>query len=237
MNDGIGIRRNWKSVVVLTAALVWMLLDQAGLGRVLAAMFPGESVVIYQRQTLARMFVDHIGITALASIVALVVGSVLGLGLLTPAGRRFKDVVVNVANFGQTFPSVAVIALVVPAIGYGWEPVVLALVIYSVLPVMLNIVAGVTSVPPDVVDAARGMGLSRRQRFAQVELPLAMPVIAGGIKNMLIINVSAATLGAIVGAGGLGVPIIAGIGSFNNALVLEGALPAALLALIIDRSL
>ncbi|MGB4592836.1 MAG: ABC transporter permease [Coriobacteriia bacterium] len=237
MNDGIGIRRNWKSVAVFTAALAWMLFDQAGLGRVLAAVFPRESVVIYERQTLLQMFVDHIGITALASIVALVVGGVLGLGLLTPAGRRFKDVVVNVANFGQTFPSVAVIALVVPAIGYGWEPVVLALVIYSILPVMLNIVAGVSSVPPDVVDAARGMGLSRRQRFAQVELPLAMPVIAGGVKNMLIINVSAATLGAIVGAGGLGVPIIAGIGSFNNALVLEGALPAALLALIIDRSL
>ncbi|MHB1341699.1 MAG: ABC transporter permease [Coriobacteriia bacterium] len=237
MSEAFGIRRHWKAVVVLTAALAWMLLDTAGLARALGALFPSESVILYERQTLLQMFVDHMTVTAIASSIALVAGGFLGLLVLTPAGRRFKDVVVNVANFGQTFPSVAVIALVVPAIGYGWEPVVLALVIYSVLPVMLNIVVGISSVPPDVVDAARGMGLSRRQRFLQVELPLAMPVIAGGIKNMLIINVSAATLGAIVGAGGLGVPILAGIGTFNNALVLEGALPTALVALIIDRVL
>ena len=237
MSEAFGIRRHWKAVVVLTAALAWMLLDTSGLARALGALFPSESVILYERQTLLKMFVDHMTVTAIASSIALVAGGLLGLLLLTSAGRRFKDVVVNVANFGQTFPSVAVIALVVPAIGYGWEPVVLALVIYSVLPVMLNIVVGISSVPPDVVDAARGMGLSARQRFLQVELPLAMPVIAGGIKNMLIINVSAATLGAIVGAGGLGVPILAGIGTFNNALVLEGALPTALVALIIDRVL
>jgi osmoprotectant transport system permease protein len=143
----------------------------------------------------------------------------------------------NLASFGQTFPSIAVMAMLVPLLGYGYEPVVVALVIYSVLPVMLNVVAGIENVPAATVDAARGTGMNRVQRFTQVELPLAMPVIMGGIKNMLVIAVGAATLGAIVGAGGLGVPIMAGANEFKPALVLEGAIPSALLALIIDRTL
>jgi osmoprotectant transport system permease protein len=102
---------------------------------------------------------------------------------------------------------------------------------------MINVIAGIANVPEATVDAARGTGMSGRQRFEQVQLPLAAPVIIGGIKNMLVIAVGAATLGAIVGAGGLGVPIVAGAGQFNPALVLEGALPSALLALIIDRAL
>lgn len=237
MSEGLGIRRNWLSVAIMAGVLAWMVLDQTGLERILRAAFPDERVVVYERQTLGQLMVDHLTLVAVAGTIALVVGLSLGLFLLTPLGARFRDLILNLANLGQTFPSIAVMALIVPAIGYGWEPVIVALVAYSVLPVMLNVVAGVENVPEPVVDAARGLGMSRMQRFRQVQFPLAFPVILGGIKNMLVIAVSAATLGAIVGAGGLGVPIMAGVMQFNNALILEGAIPSALMALIIDRAL
>ncbi len=237
MNETLALRRHWRSVAVMAAALVWMTFDQNGFGRLLGLLFPNETSLIYERETLATLMGQHLVLAGVSSVVALVIGVALGLVLLTPVGGNFRELIVNLASFGQTFPSIAVMAMLVPIMGYGWEPVVVALVIYSVLPVMLNVVAGIESVPPATVDAARGTGMSAIQRFTQVQLPLAMPVIMGGIKNMLVIAVGAATLGAIVGAGGLGVPIMAGANQFKPALVLEGAVPSALLALIIDRSL
>jgi osmoprotectant transport system permease protein len=237
MTDVIGLRKNWVSVTVMTAALLWMTFNQEGFEQLLGLLFPNESPLIYERETLATLMAQHLALAGVSGAIALVIGVALGLLLLTPVGSEFRELVINLANFGQTFPSIAVMAMLVPLMGYGWEPVVVALVIYSVLPVMLNVVAGIESVPPSTVDAAQGIGMSRRQRFADVQLPLAMPIIMGGIKNMLVIAVGAATLGAIVGAGGLGVPIVAGTSQFNPSLVLEGAIPSALLALIIDRSL
>ena len=237
MSGSLGIRRNWLSVAIMTAVLLWMVVDASGVERLLRVAFPDERIVVYERQTLGQLMVDHLALVAVAAGIALAVGLLLGLFLLTPLGARFRDLVLNLANLGQTFPSIAVMALIVPALGYGWEPVIVALVAYSVLPVMLNVVAGVENVPADVVDAARGLGMSRIQRFRQVQFPLAFPVILGGIKNMLVIAVSAATMGAIVGAGGLGVPIMAGVMQFNSALILQGAVPSALMALIIDRAL
>jgi osmoprotectant transport system permease protein len=101
----------------------------------------------------------------------------------------------------------------------------------------VNVVAGIEAVPQSVVEAGRGMGMTRVDRLLQLELPLALPVIMTGVRTMLVILVSAATLGAVVGAGGLGVPIMSGIGSFDNAVVVYGAVPAILLALILDRAL
>ncbi len=237
MTEVIGLRRHWLSVALMTAALVWMTFNEEGFARLLGLLFPNESPLLYERETLAALMGQHLALAGISSALALAIGVTLGLVLLTPAGSTFRELIVNLANFGQTFPSIAVMAMLVPLMGYGWKPVVVALVIYSVLPVMINVVAGIESVPPATVDAAQGIGMSRAQRFADVQLPLAMPVIMGGIKNMLVIAVGAATLGAVVGAGGLGVPIMAGTSQFNPSLVLEGAIPSALLALIIDKSL
>jgi len=236
MTEKVDTRR-WISVAVMTGLLAWMTFDEAGFARLLGALFPNEETLLYERETLATLMGQHLALAGVSSAIALVIGVGLGLLLLTPVGSNFRDLVVNLANFGQTFPSVAVMAMLVPLLGYGWQPVVIALVLYSVLPVMLNVLSGIENVPEATVDAARGTGMSRMQRFRQVQVPLAMPVIIGGVKNMLVIAVGAATLGAIVGAGGLGVPIVAGANQFNPALVLEGAIPSALLALIIDRAL
>jgi osmoprotectant transport system permease protein len=127
--------------------------------------------------------------------------------------------------------------LLIPATGYGAEPVIIALVLYGILPIILNVIAGIDGVQPDALDAAVGVGMSARQRFFAVQLPLAMPVILGGIKNMVVINVSAATVGAVVAAGGLGMPILAGFSDYNNAYIIQGALPAITLALFFDRLL
>jgi osmoprotectant transport system permease protein len=237
MTETSALRKHWLSVSLMTTALVWMTLRPEVLASVLALLFPNETTLLYERETLASLMAQHLLLAGVSSAIALVVGIALGLLLLTPAGVPFRDLVVNLANLGQAFPSVAMMALLVPIMGYGWPPVVVAMVAYSVLPIMINVIAGIESVPEAAVDAARGTGMGRMQRFEQVQLPLAAPVIIGGIKNMLVIAIGAATLGAIVGAGGLGVPIVAGAGQFNPALVLEGAIPSALLALIIDRAL
>jgi osmoprotectant transport system permease protein len=176
-------------------------------------------------------------LVAVASVIGLAVGAALGALALSRVGKPFREVIVSLGSIAQTIPSVAIMALAVPLIGYGAEPVIVALVLYSILPILLNVVTGIEGVSPDAYDAATGMGMSSRQRFFSVQLPLAMPVIVGGIKNMLVINVSAATMGAVVAAGGLGQPILAGFHDYNNAYILEGALPAITLALLLDRLL
>lgn len=228
---------HWLTVAALAAFLAWLVLDRAGLEGLLRALVPGEREVLYPTVPLPRLVLDQLVLVAVSSAVALVLGLTLGLVALSRAGRPFRDVIVDLGNLAQTVPSVAVMALAIPLTGYGARPVVIALVLYSVLPIVLNVVVGVEGVTPAALDAAVGVGMSASQRLVQVQLPLAFPVILGGIKNMLVINVSAATMGAITGAGGLGQPILAGFDRYNTAFIIEGALPAAVLALLVDRLL
>lgn len=232
-----GIRRHRRSVAVLAVILVAWTLHTSGVERLLGLFFPGNTRLVYERTPMWDLVLQHLGLVAASGAAAVVIGVAAGLLVMSPVGMPFRDVVLRLANFGQSIPSIAIMAIAVPALGYGSQPVLLALVIYSILPVMLNVVAGLSAVPEAVVEAGRGMGMTRRERLLQLELPLALPVIMTGVRTMLIIVVSAATLGAVVGAGGLGVPIMSGIGSFNNAVVVHGAVPAILLALIADRAL
>lgn len=228
---------HWAGVTALGAVTLWMTFDANGFERLLRTLVPGQRTVLYPTKPLSVLMGEQVYLTLAASAIALAIGVALGLVALSRAGKPFRDLIVSVGNLAQTVPSVAIMALVIPLTGYGAEPVIIALVLYSILPIMLNVVAGVESVPPDTIDAATGMGMTPRQRFLSVQLPLAMPVIMGGVKNMLVINVSAATLGAVVAAGGLGMPILAGFKEYNDAFILEGALPAITLALFIDRLL
>ena len=232
-----GIRDHWKSVSLMTLALLLWTLYRPAAEAFLGLFFPASEDLVYTRTPLWSFLLEHLMLVAVAGAVATAIGAAAALLVLSPVGRPFRDVVIRLANLGQAVPSVAIMAIAVPAVGYGSEPVLLALVIYSILPVMVNVVAGIGAVPEAVVEAGKGMGMTRTERLLQLELPLAMPVIMTGVRTMLIILVSAATLGAVVGAGGLGVPIMSGIGSFNNAIVVYGAVPAILLALIVDRAL
>lgn len=228
---------HWVTVLALAGVTLWMTFDASGFARLLHLLVPDAETVLYPTRSLPRLMAEQLYLTAAASGIALLVGATLGGIALTRAGRAFRDIIVSVGNLAQTVPTVAIMALVIPLTGYGAEPVVFALVLYSILPIMLNVIAGIEGVPPDAYDAAVGVGMSPAQRLLSVQLPLAMPVIVAGIKNMLVINVSAATLGAVVAAGGLGMPILAGFHDYNNAYILEGALPSIALALLIDRLL
>jgi osmoprotectant transport system permease protein len=232
-----GIVRNWKGVLALSAAFLAWVFWTPGVEALLRAVFPDADELVYTRSPMWTFVLEHLRLVAVAGGLATVIGLVAGLTVVSPWGRPFRGVLMRVAGFGQSIPSVALMAIAVPAIGYGSRPVLLALIVYSILPVMANVVAGVESVPPEVVEAGRGMGMTRAERLWHIEVPIAMPVIMNGVRMMLVIVVSAATMGAVVGAGGLGVPILSGIGAFNNAVVAYGSVPAILLALIVDQTL
>jgi osmoprotectant transport system permease protein len=136
-------------------------------------------------------------------------------------------------NIGQTFPPVAVLALAVPLVGFGERPTLIALFAYGLLPIFENTLVGLRTCPQSVLDAARGMGMSPRQRLASVELPLAMPLILEGIRLSLVISVGTATIGSTVAAKGLGEVIIAGLLSNNTAFVLQGGLVTGLMAVLL----
>lgn len=227
----------WAVAVALGGFLAWMVFDEAGFAALLHRLVPAEEVVIYPSVPLPQLMREQLYLVAVASGIALLVGCTLAAIALSRVGRPFRDVIVNLGNLAQTVPTAAVMALAIPLTGYGAEPVIIALVLYSILPIMLNVIAGIEGVQPDALDAAVGVGMSPVQRLWQVQLPLAMPVILGGVKNMLVINVSAATIGAIAAAGGLGQPILAGFNRYNTAFIIQGALPAAVLALLLDRLL
>jgi len=134
-------------------------------------------------------------------------------------------------------PTIALIALLVPSLGYGFLPVAAALFLYGLLPVFRNTLTGLESTPTHLADAAAGCGMNEMQTLFRVRLPYAVPMVIQGIRVSLVVNIAAATIGAAVGAGGLGAPIVSGIRSFDSILILKGSLPVALLALFVDSSL
>jgi osmoprotectant transport system permease protein len=202
---------------------------------VLTVVFPGEEEVVYPRAGLARLTGEHLLLVAASSIAALLIGVPLGVFVTREQGRGFKSIVNDLGSLSQTIPPVAVLALAVPAIGFGFKPTVVALFLYSILPILRNTVAGLEQVPPATKEAAKGMGMTRWQLLLKVELPLAAPIIFAGVRISMVINVGTATIGAVVGAGGLGNPIISGLIRDNPAFVIQGAITAALLAVLIDQ--
>ncbi len=153
-----------------------------------------------------------------------------------PFGRDFLPLVAQFASMGQTLPPVAVLALAVPVLGFGTLPIIVALLLYGLLPIVRNSLAGLQGIDPAIHEAARGMGMSRGQVLRQVELPLAAPIILAGVRTSVTINIATAALGATVGASNLGDPIISGIVNGNTAYIVQGALLIGLLALTVDSA-
>lgn len=216
-------------VVLVNAPALWE--------HALRALFPDLAQVLHPRGSLARFTLEHLAIVGLSSAVTIAIGVPLGIWVTRPSGAQFRPLVASAVDLGQTFPPVAVLALAMPVLGFGFVPTVVALVIYGLFPVVSATVAGLESVPPDVLDAARGMGMGPAEVLLRVELPLAASLIMGGIRTSVAVNIGTATVGAAIGTGGLGVPIIGGLAVRNMAYVLEGAVPAALLAVLADSLL
>jgi osmoprotectant transport system permease protein len=196
--------------------------------------FPETTPAIYQGDSLFNLFLWHALVVAAASALAVVVGVGIGVSVTREAGRDFRALANVGATIGQTFPPVAVLAVAVPAMGYGFGPTFLALALYGILPILANTIAGIEVVPPAARDAALGMGLSAAQILWRVELPLALPAILAGIRVSVIINIGTAALGSTVGADTLGAPIIDGLVVDKLGYVVQGGVAVALFAIVTD---
>lgn len=158
----------------------------------------------------------------------------LPLGIFAFRAPRTGRVIFAVADILQTVPALALLVFLIPWLGIGYAPAIVALFLYSLLPILRNTHTGLADIPRDLRESAAALGLSPFAKLRFVELPLASRSILAGIKTAAVINVGTATLGALIGAGGYGQPILTGIRLDDTALILEGAIPAALLALIVQ---
>lgn len=189
--------------------------------------------IVEQHEKLMEQVIQHLGLTFLSLFLAILVG--LPLGILIAQKRKLSNPVLGIAGILQTIPSIALLGFMIPAFGIGATPAIVALLIYALLPIIRNTYTGITEVNPIVIEAAKAMGMNRKQLLFKVELPLAMPVIIAGIRTAAVINVGVATLASFVAAGGLGEFIFGGISLNNTNMILAGAIPAALLAILLDQ--
>jgi len=181
---------------------------------------------------LGMAVVQHIKLVAISMGIAIVIGVTLGIAVSRI--RKLEGPVLGTASTLQTIPSLALLGFMIPLFGIGVTPAVVALFLYSLLPIIRNTHAGIAQVDKSVIEAASGMGMTDAQILFRIQLPLAFSVIMAGIRTSAVINVGTATLAAFIGAGGLGDFIFLGISRSMDALVLIGAVPAALLALLLD---
>lgn len=178
---------------------------------------------------------QHLGLTFISLFFAIAIG--LPLGILIARKRKLSSSVLGFAGILQTVPSIALLGFMIPILGIGIKPAIVALLIYALLPIIRNTYTGIIGIEPTIVEAAHAMGMTRNQVLYKVQLPLAMPVILAGIRTATVINVGVATLASYIAAGGLGEFIFGGISLNNTNMILAGAIPAALLAIILDFSL
>lgn len=221
--------------LVLLAVLLVATFGLSHTAPIFAALFPGLDNPVYRQDGFPTLLLGHLEIVAAASCAAIVLGVAAGIAVTRPAGREFRGLLETVAATGQAFPPVAVLALAVPAMGFGAEPAIVALALYGLLPVVQNTIAGLENTPADARTAAAGMGMTSTQILLRVELPLAAPVILTGVRISVVIGIGTAAIASTVGARTLGLPIIVGLNGSNIAYVLQGALLVALLAVTLDQ--
>ncbi|MDY3025017.1 ABC transporter permease [Streptococcus hyovaginalis] len=181
-------------------------------------------------------FLRHFLISVYGVMLAGIVG--IPLGIFIARKRKLRSFVMGIANVLQTIPSLAMISIIMLALGLGTKTVIATVFMYSLLPIISNTYAGIANVNDDLVDAAKGMGMTKKQRLFMVELPLSLSVIMAGIRNALVVAVGITAIGAFVGGGGLGDIIVRGTNATNGgAIILAGSLPTALMAILSDIAL
>ena len=185
-----------------------------------------------ERRNLLQHTLEHLGLSAAALLLGVLVS--VPLGLYLERKRRGAESVIRVLGLLQTVPSLALLAFMIPVLGVGVVPAIVALWLYSLFPIVRNTYSGVRDADPRAVEAATALGMTPGQVLTQVRLPLAAPIILAGIRTAAVITVGTATLAAFIGAGGLGEPIITGLQLANASMILSGAIPAAALALVVD---
>ncbi len=223
--------------IVVFLLLVAFLLQPEWFAPILKPLTQNDAPVIYNQGSLLSLTLSHLRTVLIATIASTVFAVSLAILVTRPIGAEFLALSRSLVNIGQTFPPVAVLALAVPAVGFGEKPTLIALFLYGLLPIFENTMTGLTTLPPSVLEAARGSGMTGWQRLVKIELPLALPVIIGGIRLSVVIGLATATIGSTVAAKTLGEVIIAGLLSNNLSFVLQGGLVVAVLAVLIYDAL
>lgn len=200
----------------------------------LHGLFPTSPDLLYNSNTLISLAGQHLELVIVSSILTITIGLTLGIAVTRSTFREFLPLLSDVVNSGQTVPTLAIIAIMAPIIGFGFWPAIVALILYGLLPIVRNTIVGLEGVDPAMIDAAKGMGMTPTQVLWQIEIPNASSIILAGVRTSVVINVGTAALGAYVGSGGLGNPIASGLNQSINPWVLLGALAAALLAILLD---
>lgn len=190
------------------------------------------SYMMNNSERIFRMTLQHLQMVGIAVLLATAIG--IPVGVAASRNSTLRRWSLTFANVMQTVPSLALFGFLIPATGIGAGTAVIALALYALLPVLRNTYVGIAGVDRAVIEAARGMGMTQRQMLWQVELPLAMGVILAGVRVAAVTSVGLATIAAAVGAGGLGTFIFQGLTMLNNNVILAGAVPAAILAVLAD---
>jgi osmoprotectant transport system permease protein len=193
------------------------------------------SVLSDRKSQLLTALLQHIEISLIALFFSLIIA--IPLGILLTRKQRIAEYIIGITGVLQTIPSLALLGLLIPLFGIGTVPAVIALIAYALLPLLRNTYTGIKEVEPSLLEAADAMGMNRRTRLLKVELPLAMPVIMAGIRTATIFIIGTATIASLIGAGGLGDLILLGISRNDYSLIILGAVPSALLAIVFDQLL
>jgi len=180
-------------------------------------------------------FQEHLLLSGIAMLIAIIVA--VPVGIFLTRYRRLAEPIIGIAAIIQTIPSLALLGFMLPVFGIGKVPAIIALTLYALLPILRNTYTGILGVDPALVDAGRGMGMTSRQILVMVELPLTLPIIMAGIRTATVLTIGVAALATFIGAGGLGDLIDRGLRVADKNLILTGAIPAAILAILFDLGL
>lgn len=188
--------------------------------------------VIEQSDEIVKLLIQHIKLTIFSVIFSIILG--VPLGILIKYVNKLNKPILGFANIVQAIPSMALLGISIPLLGIGSAPAIAMVILYSLLPIIKNTYTGLSNISPQIMEAAKGIGLTKTQRLFKIQIPLSLPIIMAGIRVSAVTAVGLMTIAAYVGAGGLGYLVFAGIRTINNYQILAGAVPACLLALFVD---
>lgn len=188
--------------------------------------------IISKKGEILDLLIQHMTLTLTAIFIAILVG--VPLGILISRVSKLRKPILGFVNLVQAVPSMALLGLLIPLLGIGSVPAIFMVVMYSLLPIVKNTFTGLTRIDPTILESAKGIGLTRNQTLFKIQLPLALPMIMAGVRISAVTAVGLMTLAAFIGAGGLGYLVFSGVQTVNNNMILAGAIPACLLALLVD---
>ena len=231
------IRKNDVIVLVLLlAVLVFFIFNQRNIEPIIFSIFHAnkEALGTYSLVTYTRQFLT---IAVISCALSIIIGMLIGIICFTDVGKQFRSVIDKVATVMRSFPDIAMIYLVIPLLGLGVVPTVVALVAHGILPIIFAVTSGIDNISPSMIKAAKGMGMSKGQIMKNIQLPMAMPVIISGMRVSLISCIGGATLGSRSGGGGLGLLLSMGQETYNVLMIMECALLICLMSLFADKAL